>query len=124
MRTTRRADNLAAICEPNAWKCVSLNLSGLYRDSFTFISLLDTETLSWNEHSQLGFRTQLTRRNVLYKYEKSLFSYIRSVHRIVIARDYGGFTSFQHPWISKRDSEMPSICIYVHASLAHFTVYP
>jgi hypothetical protein len=26
-RPVRRADNLAAICEPNVWKCGSLNLS-------------------------------------------------------------------------------------------------
>jgi hypothetical protein len=26
-RPERRADNLAAICEPNVWKCGSLNLS-------------------------------------------------------------------------------------------------
>jgi hypothetical protein len=26
-RPARRADNLAAIYEPNVWKCVSLNLS-------------------------------------------------------------------------------------------------
>jgi hypothetical protein len=39
-RPARRADNLAAICEPNVWKCGSLNntkgLHGLYRDNFTF----------------------------------------------------------------------------------------
>jgi hypothetical protein len=27
MRPAHRADNLAAICEPNIWKCGSLNLS-------------------------------------------------------------------------------------------------
>jgi hypothetical protein len=26
-RPTHKADNLAAICEPNVWKCMSLNLS-------------------------------------------------------------------------------------------------
>jgi hypothetical protein len=40
-RPAHRADNLAAVCEPNVWKCGSLNLSepkGLrspYRDNFT-----------------------------------------------------------------------------------------
>jgi hypothetical protein len=29
-RPARRADNLAAICEPNVWKCGSLNLSQRY----------------------------------------------------------------------------------------------
>jgi hypothetical protein len=41
-RPARRTDNLAAICEPNIWKCgasTSRNpkgLHGLYRDNFTF----------------------------------------------------------------------------------------
>jgi hypothetical protein len=41
-RPAHRADNLAAIYEPNVWKCGGLNLSnpkglyGLYRDNFTF----------------------------------------------------------------------------------------
>jgi hypothetical protein len=34
-RPGRRADNLAAICEPNAWKCGSLNLSQPYGPACT-----------------------------------------------------------------------------------------
>jgi hypothetical protein len=30
-RPARKADNLTAICEPNVWKCGSLNLSQPYR---------------------------------------------------------------------------------------------
>jgi hypothetical protein len=38
MALERSADNLAAICEPNVWKCGSLN--GLYRDYFNFTSYI------------------------------------------------------------------------------------
>jgi hypothetical protein len=38
-RPAPRADNLTAICEPNVWKCGSLNLlqglHDMYRDTFT-----------------------------------------------------------------------------------------
>jgi hypothetical protein len=41
-RPACRADNLVAVCEPNVWKCGSLQ--GLYRDNFTF-------TFYWNYSS-------------------------------------------------------------------------
>jgi hypothetical protein len=55
-RPARRADNLAAICEPNIWKCGSLH--GLYRENS--ISLLYLQAMFRNSDVRILYQAITT----------------------------------------------------------------